>query len=112
MNARRAIRTARTRVNALDPFRQQRVDARPLRGPTLEPRIEAAGGNTQQATCLGNGMVCLVRAHELEDPDGIEPVSRANQAAAFAKISRSRRSCLFSRRKRASSCRSAVVRPS
>ena len=27
--------------------------------------------------------------HELEPPDGIEPVSRANQAVAFAKISRS-----------------------
>jgi hypothetical protein len=39
-------------------------------------------------------------------------VSLANQAAAFDRISRSRRSCLFSRRRRANSSRSRVVRPS
>jgi len=36
----------------------------------------------------------LVRLHELVDSGGIEPVSRANQAAAFARISRSSRNCL------------------
>jgi hypothetical protein len=36
----------------------------------------------------------------------------AEQVAAFARISRSMRSCLISRRKRANSCFSSVVRPS
>ncbi len=32
---------------------------------------------------------CLVRTHEFEDPDGTAPVSRANQAAARERMSRS-----------------------
>ena len=36
----------------------------------------------------------LVRAHEPKDPDDSVPVSRANQAAAFDRVSRSSRSCL------------------
>ena len=54
----------------------------------------------------------LVRAHEFEDPDGTAPVSRADQAAARERISRSSRSCLFSRRSRANSSRSAAASPS
>ena len=50
--------------------------------------------------------------NEFEPFDGIDPVSRANQAAAFDKISRSILSWRFSRRRRPSSWRSAVVRPS
>ena len=42
-----------------------------------------------------------MRSYELVDPDGIESVSRANQAAAFDRISRSMRSCRTSRRSRA-----------
>jgi hypothetical protein len=45
-------------------------------------------------------------------PDGIESVSRANQAAAFLSISRSSRRTLFSLRSRRSSSRSSVVSPS
>ena len=51
-------------------------------------------------------------AHEFEDRDGLESASRANQVAAFARISRSRRSCLSSRRRRPISSRSGLVRPS
>ena len=40
-----------------------------------------------------------------------ESVSRANQAAAFDRMSRSSRNCLFSRRSRVNSSRSAAVRP-
>ena len=50
----------------------------------------------------------LIRTHELERRDGSEPVSVANQAAAFDKISRSSRSTRFSRLSRLSSSRSAV----
>src|SRR5207244_12372986 len=60
----------------------------------------------------GDRMHGLVAPHELESFGGIEPVSRANQAAAFFKISRSSRRTLFSRRSRRSSSRSSVVRPS
>ena len=38
-----------------------------------------------------------MRLHELEPPDGIEPVSRANQDVAFAKISRPSFTCRSSR---------------
>src|SRR5262249_41117390 len=55
--------------------------------------------------------VRLVIAHELEPFRGIVFVSRANQAAAFDRISRSSLSWRFSRRSRLSSSRSAVVRP-
>ncbi len=53
-----------------------------------------------------------MRSHELETLGGIESVSRANQAAAFPKISRSIFSCLISLRRRESSSRSALVKPS
>ena len=54
----------------------------------------------------------LARSYELEDPCGFESVSRANQAAALERISRSIRSRRTSRRSRASSLRSDVLRPS
>jgi len=54
----------------------------------------------------------LIRTHELERGDGREPVSVANQAAAFDKISPSSPRMRFSRRSRPSSSRSAVVSPS
>ena len=57
-------------------------------------------------------MMGLVRLHEREDLPGIVPVSRANQAAAFFKISRSSRSWRFSRRSWRSSPSSKLVRPS
>src|SRR5262249_51901846 len=63
------------------------------------------GGDTQQPTHAGNRIVRLVIAHELEPFRGIVFVSRANQAAAFDRISRSSLSS------RLSSSRSAVVRP-
>ena len=58
------------------------------------------------------GYWALVRSDEFEDPDGIESVSRANQAAAFDRISRSIRNRRFSRRRRTSSSLSEVLRPS
>ena len=60
----------------------------------------------------GYWITILIRLHESEDFSGIEPVSRANQAAAFDRISRSMRSCRFSRRRRTNSFRSSVVNPS
>src|SRR5208282_5450981 len=86
--------------------------SRTPRGRTLLPRIVPAGGDAQHTAHGGdriNGPVC---AHESVPLDGTAFVSRANQAAAFERISRSSLSCLFSRRSRESSTRSALERPS
>src|SRR5229473_2717307 len=82
------------------------------RGRPLTPRIVAGGGDSEYPAHRGNPVYGLIRVHELERRDGTEPVSVANQAAAFDSISRSLRSTRFSRRKRLSSSRSAVVSPS
>jgi len=67
-------------------------------GPTPLPRIVPTGGDTQKAAHGGNRINGLILPYELEDFGGTESVSRANQAAAFAKISLSHRSWRFSRR--------------
>jgi hypothetical protein len=56
--------------------------ARPTRG--AGPRVVPAGGDAQHAALRGDRMRGLMAPHELESLDGIEPVSRANQAAAFS----------------------------
>lgn len=78
----------------------------------LAPRIVAAAGDTRHAAQHGNRIAAFVRLHELEDPDGVEPVSRAIHAAAVTRISRSIFSRWVSRRSRAVSFRSDVLRPS
>ena len=112
MDAGRPIGTARGRMDLADAPQQRRVRPCPLRGFPAAPRVIAAGGDLQQPAHHGNRIHGLVGSHELEDPDGTEPVSRANQAAAFARISRSWRSRRFSRFSRRSSSRSAPVNPS
>src|SRR2546428_7518886 len=99
-------------MNRADARREFRVGARPCRRRALAPRIVAAGGDGQHPAHRGNPVFGLIRVHELERRDGTEPVSVANQAAAFDNISRSSRSTRFSRRSRLSSSRSAVVSPS
>ena len=94
-------------------FRGQRgVHQGSRRGRPLHPRVIAAGGDAQDAAHHGDGVTGPVLAHELEPFGGITSVSRANQAAAFERISRSNLSWRISRRRRLSSSRSAVVRPS
>src|SRR6266851_3875632 len=99
-------------MNRADARSEFRVGARPCRRRALAPRIVAAGGDGQHPAHRGNCVHGLIRVHELERRDGTEPVSVANQAAAFDSISRSSRSTRFSRRSRLSSSRSAVVSPS
>src|SRR5260370_37106591 len=99
-------------MNRAEARREFRVGARPRGGRPLTPRIVAAGGDGQHRAHRGNPVFGLIRVHELERRDGTEPVSVANQAATFESISRSSRSTRFSRRKRLSSSRSAVVSPS
>src|ERR1700733_10675492 len=111
MNSRRAVGAAGDLMGDAD-FRQQGlVCLCPPRPRLLRPGIVAAGGDAQQPAHGGDRIGCLVIAHEPEPFGGIVFVSRANQAAAFERISRSSLSWRFSRRKRLSSSRSVVVRP-
>src|SRR4028118_806718 len=47
----------------------------------MRPRVVPAVGDTQQAAHPEHRVFCLVGSHESEDLDGIDSVSRANQAA-------------------------------
>ena len=99
-------------VGLPDLEHQLRVSLRPGRGRTAHPSVVAAGGESQHAAHRPNRIVGLIRLHELEPRSGIELLSRANQAAAFFRISCSMRSPLFSRLSCRSSSRSSVVSPS
>ena len=72
MNTRRTIRAPRTRVYGPDALGQPCILARPLRRTTFQPRVEAAGGDPQQATGRGDGIACLVRLHPVMNALGHE----------------------------------------
>jgi hypothetical protein len=112
MNPRRAVRAARLPMARADLLEQSVVRLRPGARAAPVPRMVPAGGDAQDAAHRGNRMGGLIRLHESEPFEGIDPVARANQAAAFFRISRSSRSVAFSRRRRCSSVRSSAVRPS
>ena len=76
----------------------QRKRKYPTKRGHAKPYRVAARGDTQHTAHHGDQIAGPLRLHECEDPDGIESVSRANQSAALAKISRSKRSRRFSRR--------------
>ena len=81
------------RVHARSARAPQRLLAlRTKRTPTASPRVVPAGGDAQHPAHRGHPMMGLIRLHVLEDFARTEPVSRANQAVAFASISRSSRS--------------------
>ncbi len=112
MHARAPVRPARALVNGVNACLELGITLRTPARRTLPPRVVPAGGDLQHAAHRGDRVPGLVRSHEPEDFGGIASVSRANQAAAFARIARSSRSVRFSRRSLASSSFSAVVRPS
>ena len=98
-------------MNGPDPP-QQRGVGNGMKGRwPMPPSVETSLGHAEHARHGGNREAGLVRAHEPEEPDDAAPVSRANQAAAFDKISRLTRNCLFSRRSRDNSSRSAALTP-
>ena len=76
-------------VLPLDFGGQRGIGHGPHRGRALHPCVIAAGGDIQDAAHHSNGVTGPVLAHELEPFGGITSVSRANQAAAFERISRS-----------------------
>jgi hypothetical protein len=59
---------------------------------TRKPSVGSAGGEAQHTAHRSDREFGLVMLHELESRSGIDPLFRANQAAAFFRISRSTRS--------------------
>src|SRR5215831_9319667 len=95
-----------------DAIPQHGILARAPRRAASRPRMIAAGGDAQNTAHRGHRMNGPVLAHESVSFGGTVFVSRANQAAARERMSRSTLSWRFSRRKRWSSWRSAEVNPS
>ena len=77
---------------------------------SLQPCIISAGGDFQYSAHYGNRIFGLVRTYQFMG--GMVPVSRANQAAAFARMSRSCFSRRFSLRNSRTSSLSEDVSPS
>ena len=89
VNTRRAISSMRSSVDRADMTRQVGIGGRPSRSWSAPPSVIARGRNLQDVGHCANGIHRLVRAHEPVNPFGLALLSRANQAAAFAKMSRS-----------------------
>ena len=103
VNTRNAVRPARRPMKLLNEISQGGIGEGTFGRSAFSPRVVAAWGDLQNTALRGDGILGLIRLYEFEGLGGIASVSRANQAAAFDKISRSMRSCLFSRRRRVSS---------
>ena len=99
MDSRPRHSTPGTLVDRLNAFAERPIGAPPGTRRAPAPRVAPAGGDAQHPAYCGRAIHGSVRPDALVDPDGIESVSRANQAAAFAKISRSWPSCRFSRQR-------------
>jgi hypothetical protein len=107
-----AVVFARLPPACFDPIAESHVCERMRRWCSRRPRIVPTRGNSERTALRGNRIFGLIALHESEDLFGTVSVSRANQAAAFDRISRSILSCLFSRRNRVNSTRSSLERPS
>src|SRR5262249_36967495 len=112
VNAGGTIRPLGSRMDRNDAIPQHGILARAPRRAASRPRMIAAGGDAQNTAHRGHRMNGPVLAHESVSFGGTVFVSRANQAAARERMSRSTLSWRFSRRKRWSSWRSAEVNPS
>ena len=120
VNSRRPVRPTAAFVNRSHARAQRLVRGLARRALTGAPRVVPARGDTEDRASSrsernfgghrGDSKLGPIRSHEPVDLPG--PVSRANQAVAFAKVSRSSRSRRISRRRRRISSRSAVLGPS
>ena len=108
-HARHAVGRVRLGMNAANALGQDRVVDRSLRRRSITPSVVAAGRDIEYAAHRAHRDSGLVRVHEFEDPMDVLSPFTANQAVAFARMSRSCLSWRFSRRKRASSSRSALL---
>src|SRR5579884_4018239 len=110
LQSRAAVVVTRLTMQRFKAISKQQVRSLSLRRRPLQPRIITARGNTERFAknrCFEFGLIGL---HEFERLSGIELVSRANQAAAFDRISFSMVSRLFSRRNFESSARSSETK--
>ena len=90
VNTRRAIGSMRSSVDRADMTRRRSArGSRPGRSWSAPPSVIARGRNLQDAGHCANGIQGLVRAHEPVNPFGLALLSRENQAAALARMSRS-----------------------
>ena len=120
VNPGRSVCPSAAFVNRPHARAQRLVRGLACRALTGAPRVVPARGDSEDRASSrsernfgghrGDSKLGLIRSHEPVDLRGTVP--RANQAVAFAKISRSSRSRRFSRRRRRSSSRSAVLGPS
>lgn len=76
-------------MNLTDALGHHRVGNAALRRRALAPRIEAAGRHSENLTHRSHREVGLVRHQESEDFVDVASLRPANQAVAFAKMSRS-----------------------
>src|SRR5690606_28018852 len=83
VDPKRAVRAVRLGVRSSDGSDDLGVTLGPRGRWALQPGVEAAPGDSEDLGHARDGEGGLLRSHELEGPDGTEPVSRANQAAAF-----------------------------
>jgi hypothetical protein len=109
--SRTTVRRTRSTRDRFDPVAEQNVALRMLRRRSPHPCVKAACRSFQYAAHREDRIRGLVRFRESEDRFG-SILSRANQAVAFERISRSISSCLTRLRSHPISCRSSLVRPS
>src|SRR5690606_13660548 len=110
VDARGPVGLPRAAVDRADRARQFQIPPLPLAHRAFQPGVKPAPGHAKQSAHDLDRMGGLIRLHEPEERfEG--PFSVANQAAAFERMSRSSFSRRFSRRRRCSSSRSALVSP-
>lgn len=107
LDARRPVDAAGLGVDPSNPVEQFPIRRLPSRRGSLQPPVEAAAGDSQHAAHGTNAELGPVRLHELEDRLGVFVVSLANQAVAFARMSRSSLMRASSRRSRLTSFESS-----
>ena len=89
VDAWRAVGRARSGVDLGDAPGQIGVGGRPRRGRPAAPGVIAGRRDLQDARHGFDRKLGLMRAHEPVKPFGFALLSRENQAAAFARMSRS-----------------------
>ena len=88
MNVRRAVDAFGAPMDRLDLPRQRQIQSSPCAHRPIQPGVESTSRNLQQSAHHPDRMGGLVHLHEPEERFEV-PLSVANQAAAFERISRS-----------------------
>jgi hypothetical protein len=107
LNSRTPVGGVRLTIDRFNAVGERDVAKRPRCWSATAPRVKATHGDFQNSAEHRDGVLGLVRSHESEGFLGIVSASRANQAAAFERISCSCVSRFTSRRRRVSSLRSS-----